>query len=170
MTRGLSSIFIPQMRIFVAILLGLCLGCVSSERMKTYYNDVLGYELKYPGHWTISDGGQGSVDVLGEKANLYVVSTPTDDLTFEQGYKLFVMDSFDQGNQCVISASGTSQINGHKAKWIEYRYGDQDSMTTLVYLIQANDRFYLINTLSTTDQYPKYKGTLEGIIKSFKAK
>ena len=166
------------MRLILLTLLGLFAGCNSLSQTTIFKNDQYHYEFEYPNDWTIKDLGQSSADVIApvehpeekERETLSVSSETTDGMTLEQCYKKYVSDWYYDQYQGTTVAEGDADINGRKAKWMEYQYGDKASMTTLVYLVHCGDRFFLINTLSSSKQYPKYKERFEGIVKTFKAK
>lgn len=161
--------------IFVSVLLiALIVSCVSQSQTQLF--DGERFSFRYPKGWIIEDK-KSFVDVTapedhGEekgRERLTVSTEMTDGMTLEQCYRKYVSDwYYDQYNGTII-AEGNADINGQEAKWMEYQYGEKTSMTTLVYLIHGGDKVFMINTLSSSEQYPNYKERFKGIIDSFRA-
>ncbi len=64
---------------------------------------------------------------------------------------------------------GNWDINGTKAKWIEYKMKEGPmSITNLTCVIVKNNKLYTLLGYSSTKKYPDYKEKFTTIIKSFK--
>ena len=88
-------------------------------------------------------------------------------MTLRQCYKEYVSDWYDDQHQGTTISEGNTTINGKQAKWMEYQFGTKGSMISLVYLIYCDEKFFLISTLSSSKQFPKYKEKFEVVINSF---
>lgn len=136
------------------------------------------FSFKYPAGWTVDDQ-KSFVDVNAPlvhpeekgREKLTVITGTTDGLTLDQCFRKHVLDwYFDQNKDIVITSQGVMDINGRRTRWIQYQYGAKPVMTTLVFLIYSEDRFFLISTLSTAKRFAEYKDKFDGIVRTFKTK
>jgi hypothetical protein len=157
-------------------LLLFTLMCCSPSHESQYFEGSR-FSFSYPKGWSIEDN-KSFVDVTAPlehpeergQERLTIVSGTTDGMTLEQCFKTYVLDEYRDQNQGILLGEGNVTINGKAAQWMEYKYGEKSSMTTLVYLIYSSERFFLINTLSSSKRHPDYKVKFEGIVRSFKVK
>lgn len=105
------------------------------------------------------------------KGNLGITKVLVYDWPLEQAWKDYVLQSLGELNEFEKIEEGTSEINGNKAKWIQFYNQDQGlKFQDLTVVFMEGDEMVIITCTSVPKYYSKIEGDFWSMIKSIQTK
>jgi hypothetical protein len=166
-----------DMNFKLVIFLVTIIPTIGNTQTKTYSNPVNKYKIDYLEDWLLKEEN-GRVTLYAplesqtdnEYENLGINISTASGMTLEQCYKTYVTDGLPPAfKEFQKVEEGNWDINGHKAKWIEYKFKDgPKSITNLTCILVKNNKLFMLIGYSSTKKYSNHKDKFITMIKSFK--
>lgn len=158
----------------LAFMICICCCCRSISQTNTFAADQFTFE--YPKGWSVVEN-QTYLDVVNNnrskdqaKELVTINQVQSNGMSLEKCFEIHVSKWYDDQHQGKSIETGSTIIDNRNAKWMQYQFGHEHSITSLTFLIYNNNEFYLIRGLCLTSDFSNFKSEFEKISKSFKIK
>ena len=149
-----------------------------------YHNARWGFSIKFPEDWMVAEGEEQ------EEGTAVMAMAPPEDgndeypefcvvmagevdpgMTLETFFQLMLAGLEEESSEGQQLETGDANVNGQDAKWLVIAVDDPDlnmEIMSLIYMLVANQRGYMILCMSEAAQFANQRSELEGIAESFR--
>jgi hypothetical protein len=147
-----------------------------------YHNASWGFSIEFPYDWMVIEGEEQAdgTAVMGmappDDANdeypeyCFVMAVALEPgMTLDTFFQLMLASMEEDPSGVQQLETGDANVNGQDAKWLLVAITESGtSVNSLIYLLAAHQRGYMIMCVSEAAQFPSHRSELEGIAQSFR--
>lgn len=157
----------------------LTLDIFTLRDSRNYKNAELGFSIKIPRSWGVSEGESGTAmaalapydseaDLFRENFNVVAGPLP-DGVDIDQYFQMNINEFGRHLLYFQQNIIGDARIAGTKSKWIDYSHQIGSlKLRAVIYMLAKEKKLYIITCTSEIDQFEEYKKIFKAVAKSFK--